>query len=83
MAEKSQSSKTEKSCRLIKDHDGNEMLSLHSISKEDILKAVQNFPSKKTCISNDIPAEIIKNFSNCYCEKLKDINAYRKISFHI
>ena len=38
--------------------------------KQNITEAVKKLPSNKALISNDIPILIIKNFANCYCEKL-------------
>ena len=59
----------ERSCILIKYNYGNETFSLQPITKKDILKADKKLLSNKACI----PAKIIKNFANCYCEKLKNI----------
>ena len=44
-----------------------------SISKDDITEAVKKLLSKKASIWNEIPISIIKNFANCYCEKLTNI----------
>ena len=44
-----------------------------SMNKDDIIEAVKKLPSNEESISNDIPVSIIKNFTNCYCEKLANI----------
>lgn len=43
------------------------------LSTEDILTDVKNVASKKVCISSYILVGTIKNFTNCYCEQLKDV----------
>ena len=65
--------KTKKAVRLIRENYGDESFSFKSISKDDITEPVKKLPSNKASISNDIPISIIKNFVNCYCEKLASI----------
>ena len=43
------------------------------LSTEDILTDVKNVASNKVCISNCILVGTIKNFTNCYCEQIKDV----------
>ena len=71
--DKTQSFKNEESCRLIKEHFGNESFSFKPVSKNRIINAVKKLPSNKASISNDIPVSVMKHFANCYCEKLTNI----------
>ena len=49
------------------------------VSKKDIIDAIKKLPSNKASISNDIPISVMKQFVNCYCEKLTNIlNDYLK-----
>ena len=43
------------------------------VSKKDIIDAIKKLPSNKASISNDIPVSVMKQFANCYCEKLTNI----------
>ena len=43
------------------------------VSKKDIIDAIKKLPSNKASISNYIPVSVMKQFVNCYCEKLKNI----------
>ena len=43
------------------------------VSKKDIIDAIKKLPSNKASISNDIPVSVMKQFENCYCEKLTNI----------
>ena len=43
------------------------------VSKNDIIDAIKKLPSNKASISNDIPVSVMKQFVNCYCEKLTNI----------
>lgn len=43
------------------------------LSTKDILTDVKNVASNKVCISNCILVGTIKNFTNCYCEQIKDV----------
>ena len=43
------------------------------ISKDDIIEAVKKLLPNKASISSDIPASIIKYFTSCCYEKLRDI----------
>ena len=43
------------------------------LSTEDILTDVKNVASNKVCISNYILVGTIKNFTNFYCEQIKDV----------
>ena len=43
------------------------------VSKKDIIDAIKKLPSNKASISNDIPISVMKQFANCYCEKLTNI----------
>ena len=45
------------------------------VSKKDIIGVIQKqkIPSNKASISNDIPVSLMKQFANCYCEKLTNI----------
>ena len=50
-----------------------------SISKKDIIDAIKTLPSNKASTSNDILVSVMKQFANCYCEKLTNIlNDYLK-----
>ena len=71
--DESQSFENEESCRLIRENYGGESFSFKSISKGDIIKAIRKLPSNKASISNDISISIIKNFANCYWEKVASI----------
>ena len=37
------------------------------------ISAIKKLSSNKPLISNDIPVSVMKQFANCYCEKLKSI----------
>ena len=43
------------------------------VSKINIADAIKKSPSNKASISNDIPVSIMKQFANCYCERLTNI----------
>ena len=43
------------------------------VSKKDIIDAIKKLSSNKASISNDKPVSVIKQFSNCYCEKLTNV----------
>ena len=43
------------------------------VSKIDIIDAIKKLPSNKASISNEIPVSVMKQFANCYCEKLTNI----------
>ena len=70
---KPKSFKNEESCRLIKELFGNGSLSFKPVTKNDIISAIKKLPSNKASISNDIPISVMKQFANCYCEKLTNI----------
>ena len=38
-----------------------------------LLAQLQKLPSNKASISNEIPVWVIKQFANCYCEKITNI----------
>ena len=42
-------------------------------SKKDLIDAIKKLLSNKASISNDIPVSVMKQFANCYCEKLTNI----------
>ena len=43
------------------------------VSKKDVIDAIKKLPLNKASISNDIPVSVMKQFENCYCEKLTNI----------
>ena len=43
------------------------------VPKKDITHKIKKLPSNKASISNDIPVSVMKQFANCYCEKLTNI----------
>ena len=43
------------------------------VSKKDIFDAIKKLPSNKASISNDTLVSVMKQFANCYCEKLTNI----------
>ena len=71
--DKTQSFKNEESCRLIKEHFGNGSFSFNLVSKNDIISAIKKLTLNIESISNDIPVSVMKQFTNCYCEKLTKI----------
>ena len=44
-----------------------------SVSTKDIIDAIKKLASNKALTSNDIPVSVMKQFANCYCEKLTNI----------
>ena len=42
-------------------------------SKKDITDAIKKLPSNKASIANNILVSVMKQFANCYCEKLSNI----------
>ena len=83
--DESQSFENDESCKLIKENYDGESFSFKSIYKDDIIKAIKKLPSNKASVSNNIPILIIKNFGNCYSEKLANIfnNCLKKNKFHL
>ena len=43
---------------------------MNAVSKNGIISAIKKLTSNKALISNDIPVSVMKQFANCYCEKL-------------
>ena len=43
------------------------------VSKKDITDAIKKLPSNKASIANNILVSVMKQFANCYCEKLSNI----------
>ena len=43
------------------------------VSKKHVIDAIKKLPSNKASVSNDIPISLMKQFANCYCEKLTNI----------
>ena len=71
--DKTQPFENKESCRLIKEHFGNWSFSLNAVSKNGIISAIKKLTSNKASVSNDIPVSVMKQFANCYCEKLTNI----------
>ena len=57
----------------LKEHFGNGSFSFKPVSKNDIISLMKKLPSNKASILNDIPVLVMKQFANCYCEKLANI----------
>ena len=57
----------------MKEHFGNGSFSFRPVSKNNIISAIKKLPSNKASISNDLPVLVMKQFANCYCEKLTNI----------
>ena len=70
---KTQSFENEESCWLIKGHFGNGSFWFKPVSNNDIISAIKKLPPNKASVSNDIPISVMKQFANCYCEKLTNI----------
>ena len=70
---KTQSFENEESCWLIKGHFGNRSFWFKPVSNNDIISAIKKLPPNKASVSNDIPISVMKQFANCYCEKLTNI----------
>ena len=47
--------------------------SFRSICKNDNISAIKKLPLNKASISNDKAVSVMKQFGNCYCEKLTNI----------
>ena len=47
--------------------------SFRSICKNDNIRAIKKLPLNKASISNDKAVSVMKQFGNCYCEKLTNI----------
>ena len=43
------------------------------VSKKDVIDAIEKLPLNKASTSNDRPVSVMKQFANCYCEKLTNI----------
>ena len=43
------------------------------VSKNGIISAIKKLTSNNASISNKIPASVIKEFANCYCEKFTNV----------
>ena len=43
------------------------------VSKKHVIDAIKKLPSNKASVSNDIPISLMKQFANCYYEKLTNI----------
>ena len=71
--DKGQSFKNEESCKLMKEHFGKGSFSFRPVSKSSTFHAIKKLPSNKASISNDIAVSVMKQFANCYCEKLTNI----------
>ena len=67
--DKTQSVENEGRCRLIKQH----FRVFKLVSKKDIIDTIKKLPSNNASISNDISVSVMKQFVNCYCEKLTNI----------
>ena len=57
----------------MKEHLGKGSFSFKPVSKSGIINAIKKLPSNKASVSNDIPVSVMKQFVNCYCEKLTNI----------
>ena len=77
--DKTQSFENKESCRLIKEHFGNEIFSIMLVSKNEFFTTIRKLPWNKASISNDIAVSKMKKFANCYGEKITNIlNDYLK-----
>ena len=57
----------------MKEHFGKGSFSFRPVSKSSTFNAIKKLPSNKASISNDIAVSVMKQFANCYCEKLTNI----------
>ena len=69
----------------MKEHFRNGSFSFKPTSKNGIISDIKKLPSNIVSITNDILVSVMKQFLNCYCEKLRNIlNDYlKKIGFQI
>ena len=58
---------------MIKTKFGKENFSFKAFNEDTVANAIKNPPTGKACVSNDIPASIMKETSHAYCPKLMQV----------